>query len=223
MAAAAMPETQEARLKEQFRAAFNRRVFGIGQDVDALEDSAEQASSKKKSNELTQKEWNDIIEIWNNWDNDDDDEQRLYRKNNKKGYDIIKKYIVHRVKSASGEDLFQITVKEPSKKAGGTLMVPSVEIFDIIYHAHSEKGHMKSTPTYKLICVTYNNITENQVKQFCLLCPVCSRANPRIKKQLGALKPIRSYRFLDRCQVDLIDFRKRRMPNVYGVTMRWVL
>ena len=44
-----------------------------------------------------------------------------------------------------------------------------------------------------------------------------------MKEPKGAKKPIKSYEFRDRFQVDLIDMRKRKRKNIYGVVQRWIL
>jgi hypothetical protein len=49
------------------------------------------------------------------------------------------------------------------------------------------------------------------------------RKNPVPKKLKGSIKPIFSKNFRDRFQVDLIDFRRLRKRDPFGVLMRWVM
>ena len=44
-----------------------------------------------------------------------------------------------------------------------------------------------------------------------------------LRKIDGAIKPIVSDMYRDRFQVGFIDMRLRRMQNVYGVMMRWIV
>jgi len=49
------------------------------------------------------------------------------------------------------------------------------------------------------------------------------KKNPVTKKLRGAIKPIFSQNFRDRFQVDLIDFRRLRKRDPFGVLMRWAM
>ena len=102
-------------------------------------------------------------------------------------------------------------------------MLPMDQIFEAIHDAHSEKGHMKATPTWKHLCKNYANITQKQVTEFIRLCPICSTDNPVIKPVKGARNPITSEKFRDRCQIDLIDMRKCCKRGIHGVVMRWII
>jgi hypothetical protein len=71
----------------------------------------------------------------------------------------------------------------------------------------------------------YYNVSQALVKHYCETCPACMKKNPITQPAKGSRKPIRSRRYRDRFQIDLIDFcklRKRRDP--FGVLMRgWVM
>ena len=49
------------------------------------------------------------------------------------------------------------------------------------------------------------------------------KKNPITQPAKGSRKPIRSRRYRDRFQIDLIDFRKLRKRDPFGVLMRWVM
>ena len=57
----------------------------------------------------------------------------------------------------------------------------------------------------------------------CKTCLACNKKNQPPKASKGSLKPIRSAYFRDRFQVDLIDMRKLRKRDPFGVLMRWIL
>ena len=102
-------------------------------------------------------------------------------------------------------------------------LLPQSQTFDAIYDAHSSVGHLKAGPTHKEVQKKYANVTLDQCKKFVLLCPVCNSENPVIQPKQGAKQPITSQQFRDRFQIDLIDMRKRRKKNIYGVTQRWLM
>ncbi len=58
------------------------------------------------------------------------------------------------------------------------------------------------------------------VKHYCETCPACMKKNPITQAAKGSRKPIRSRRYRDRFQFDLIDFRKLRKRDPFGVLMR---
>jgi hypothetical protein len=64
---------------------------------------------------------------------------------------------------------------------------------------------------------------ETNFKTFIATCHVCLEKAPTIKPLKGAAVPIRSVKFRDRVQVDLVDFSKFAKKNEYGVVMRWLV
>jgi hypothetical protein len=56
-----------------------------------------------------------------------------------------------------------------------------------------------------------------------MTCFTCLKKNPVTKKLQGSIKPIFSKNFRDRFQVDLIDFRRLRKRDPFGVLMRWLM
>ena len=49
------------------------------------------------------------------------------------------------------------------------------------------------------------------------------KKNPTTRTLKGSRKPIMSRYFRDRFEIDLIDFRKLRKRDPFGVLMRWVV
>jgi transposase InsO family protein len=101
--------------------------------------------------------------------------------------------------------------------------LPMRQMFDVLYLGHERVGHMKVISTYKNVQKIIWNVTQAQSKLFCSLCPNCILQSPRIKKLRGAAKPIRSSKFRDRFQVDLVDMSANRRKNIYGIVMRYIL
>ena len=54
-------------------------------------------------------------------------------------------------------------------------------------------------------------------------CLTCMKKNPVSRNEKGIHKPIVSKTLCDRFQLDLIDFRKLRKRDPFGVLMCWVL
>ena len=112
---------------------------------------------------------------------------------------------------------------EGKKLIPGRLVVSQDEAFDRINEHHCMSGHLSIELTYNNCNNKYYNITQKMVSHFCKTCPICLEDNPIIPPALGAAKPIYSYAWHDRFQVDLIDMRKFARPNVYGVIQRWIM
>jgi hypothetical protein len=69
----------------------------------------------------------------------------------------------------------------------------------------------------------YFNITQELIKHYCKMCPVCIKKNPMTQPTMGSRKPIRGVHFRDRFRIDLIEFCKLRKRDPFGVLMHWVL
>jgi hypothetical protein len=68
-------------------------------------------------------------------------------------------------------------------------------------------GHCKVISSYKNLKKIVWNHTRQQSKALIATCPVCLEKAPTIKPLKGAaVPPIRSVKFRDRVQVDLVDF-----------------
>jgi hypothetical protein len=106
----------------------------------------------------------------------------------------------------------------------GRIVVSRERVFDAINEWHrSGSGHFGSERTWMLCKEKYHNCTQPLVRLFCELCPECFQKNPKVKTMKGSRKPIKSKLFRERFQIDLIDMRKLRKRNPYGVLMRWII
>ena len=102
-------------------------------------------------------------------------------------------------------------------------MVSREELFDAIDDWHTNNGYLGQERTWKYCRNKYANVTQDHVKFFCTTCFTCMKKNPVTKNEKGSQKPIFSKNFWDRFQVDLVDFRKLRKCDPFGVLMRWVM
>jgi hypothetical protein len=88
-------------------------------------------------------------------------------------------------------------------------------VFDLIYQAHND-GYIKSTHLHNKLKYHWSNISEELCKMFVKLCPTCLMDQAKVVPSRGASKPISSFRYRDRMQADLVDFRMapaRLYPN----------
>ena len=154
------------------------------------------------------------------------DELIEFRRKHKKGNKYIHQYVLEEI-YVPGDDESQIVVRRVETKgqyAGKNRIVVSREkSFDAIDEWHRSNGHYGQDRTWGYCAEKYYNVTENMVKMYCKTCLTCMKKNPATRNKKGSIKPIRSWKFRDRFQVDLIDFRKLRKRDPFGVLMRWVL
>ena len=121
----------------------------------------------------------------------------------------------------STQVLYRKTSDDPNKR--GQLILPMHQIFGACYASHLMVGHCKVISSYKNLKKIVWNHTRQQSQAFIATCPVCLEKAPTIKPLKGAAVPIRSVKFRDRVQVDLIDFRKHAQKNSSGALMRWLV
>ena len=119
--------------------------------------------------------------------------------------------------------LLRIHTRKGSPEENRLVCVPQLDVFDVISENHGIVSHMKQNQTCVKVHEKYYNVTESQVNAFVDSCETCNHANPVMKKQKGAKKPILSENFRDRYQVDLIDMRSSETKDVYDNMMRWIL
>ena len=103
------------------------------------------------------------------------------------------------------------------------LCLSQLHIFDVIDEIHRANGHFGQERTYTALADKYYNVTQALVKIYCSTCLHCNASQPVIAPQKGAKKPILSHEFRDRFQVDLVDMRKKKRRNIYGVMQRWLM
>ena len=101
--------------------------------------------------------------------------------------------------------------------------VERAQVFHCIDEWHRDNGHMDQEKTWGYCKEKYYNVSQALVKHYCKTCPACMKKNPITQQAKGSRKPIRSRRYRDRFQIDLIDFRKLRKRDPFGVLMRWVM
>ena len=155
------------------------------------------------------------------------DKDRLveFRWNHPRGNKHIHQYFLEEI-SVPGDEVPQFVVrrKEKGRNLGKDRIVVSREkVFHAIDEWHRGNGHMGQERTWKYCKTKYYNVTERLVRIYSETCHVCMKKNPVTRKLTGSIKPILSWDWRDRFQIDLIDFRKLRKRDPFGVLMRWVL
>ena len=146
----------------------------------------------------------------------------LFRRRNKHGKHWVDKFHYDTITLPSGEK--RNIVRRIEKSKVGRIVVSKERIFDAIYEWHcGGEGHFGAERTWTKCRTKYWNCTQHLVRLFCELCPECLGKNPKIKTIKGSRKPIKSKQFRERFQIDLIDMRKLRKRNPFGVIMRWII
>ena len=224
---------------EQHRAIFNLNAFGIDNDGVVVDESK---VPKKNSKALTQEVWARILHVLSTWKTEEEiaklsseekDQYNSFKSTHKKEwledkkefYRWKKTFEVEEGRLASGEPIKRLVrIDEDKSDSERRLVVPMLEVFDIIHQSHSiTLGHMGEERTFADMSKKYYNPTQEMVAIFIKSCLHCNQKQPVIKALKGAKKPISSKEFRDRFQVDLIDMRKKRMRNIYGVMQRWIM
>ena len=202
--------------KEEFRHAFLNKAFGIKVDQAGILLSSPVSKSSEGSKMLTKKDYKKKIEIMEKWDQETHScgmTKYKYRKANRIGHKLKKKFVI--VQNALGAKTLHRL--ETNRDIGqGSLVtnasnlriaVHQEQVFDVIFAAHQQSGHKAAAVTHNRIKTSYWNISEELVKIFVSLCPTCLHKHPKAPKFQGAQKPIVSWAYRDRSQVDLIDYR----------------
>ena len=173
--------------------------------------------------------WHKGTEIRNMEDCDLRDEILQFRRKHKNGNKYIHQYSVEEV-WAPGDFAprqvlrrFEATKDQPKVLQLGRIVISREELFDAINEWHHQHGHLGQERTWNFCKAKYWNVTQEHVKHYCNTCFSCLKKNPVTRKLKGAIKPIFSKNFRDRFQVDLIDMRKLRKRDPFGVLMRWIM
>jgi hypothetical protein len=112
-------------------------------------------------------------------------------------------------------------IRRVEKGNVGGIVVSRETVFDAIDEWHN--GHMGQERMWGYCREKYFNCTQFLVHIYCKTFFTCMQKNPATKAQKGSRKPIRSRSFRERFQINLIDFRKLRKCNSFGVLMHWIL
>lgn len=83
---------------------------------------------------------------------------------------------------------------------------PNNELFDILQTTHVSIGHGGPDRMIKELGNKYKNITRTGIETFLHFCEQCQQKQKDSKKGV-VVKPMLSFEFNFRCQVDLIDFQ----------------
>ena len=99
-----------------------------------------------------------------------------------------------------------ILVQQLRKPKTGMLYLSHSQLFDAIRAEHLITGHGARDIMHQKTKAKYANVTKDQLQLFTDLCEDCQLKKKKVRKSL-VVKPIVSYDFNNRCQVDLIDMQ----------------
>jgi hypothetical protein len=224
-----LQRAMEASMKEKYRQAFLERAFGI-----VILDGMEITSPKtaKTSKMLTEKEWNERCDILQHWEfgvaeTEISKAALSFRRSHHMGYHYSSKFYC--VSNTSGVRTLMAYRPTTSNKAwhrADRAVAHTGIVFDIIYRAHND-GHIKASHLHNKLKYRWSNVSEELCKLLVKLCPACLVDQAKVVPSRGASKPIPSFRFRDRIQADLVDFRMapaRLYPSdINSPIMLWLL
>ena len=217
--------------QQSHRELFNLKAFSLQRSLKL------DRQPNRTSQNITPDNWNKMISVLENLgprgESGDllsldfaSDEERVkfqaFRKAHPIGYQWISKYKVEEYTEPS-TSIQKKRLIRIGKKGAGRIAVPMHHVFDYIADSHMRKtGHAGRDNTYGILKEKCSNISQEQVQLFIKTCPACRRKNFQPKKLPGANKPILSWNFRDRFQVDLIDKRANPQRDIYGTLMKWI-
>ena len=195
---------------EEMRRKFNLLVFGCT----FVEDDNNPINLKNNSKVKTRAEVQRIINHLRTW-------KETKSNHNSTNHGWKTNYDLQQRKVNGKSEYFL----EKRNATHGKIVIAAEDVFDAIYDSHvNGVHHMKVAATKNHIKRTFHSISENMVKKFCSrICTVCNMTKEKKKKIIGASKPINSYGFRSRFQVDLIDFRSDPRVDHNGVEMKWLM
>jgi hypothetical protein len=141
-----------------------------------------------------------------------------FHRENPQGCNYVRFFEVEEAKAINGSP--KMILKH--KKSGG-IISNMLNIFDVIQEAHCRQGHLKVEKTLANCTSMFYSPTYELCRLFINDCFVCHEKHPNVPARKGAKKPILSFEFRDRFQVDLIDMRTMRKRDVYGQMQRWIM
>ena len=109
-----------------------------------------------------------------------------YCKRFRKVYNYQKRYCVwtHIIPRSNSAQKYLVRFEDNrSKKTHNKTVCAAEDVFDAIHNAQQAVGHKHVATTKNKVNEVYYNITENQIKIFIKLCPVCAQVNDNTSKQ----------------------------------------
>jgi hypothetical protein len=226
---------EERYITEQHRVAFMARAFPDTQPLG--DDVPHQTRVAKIRMCHARADFEAIINIVDNWRPElkirdmekgpERDNLNRFRHQNPRGNKLILQYTVTTVQLPGSAPQRVLRKLEQHKLSGemrpGRIVVCKEEVFDCIHDWHKFSSHLGEERSWRATKGKYYNISQELIKHYCKTCLACNKKNQPPKATKGSLKPIRSAYFRDRFQVDLIDMRKLRKRDPFGVLMQWIL
>ena len=212
-------------LIEKHRQVFMSRAFPDTPDGEEEKENDDQLWCRP------QKELDYIVFVMNNWQphihlktatpGPERDELTKFRREHKGGNKFKNKYHLEVITVPGSEP--RTVLRRLEKGKIGRIVVSRESVFDAIDEWHRQTCHLGMERTWGFTRDKYYNVSQTLVRIYCETCLTCMHKNPITKPQKGSRKPILSRWFRLRFQIDLIDFRKLRKRDPFGVVMRWIM
>jgi hypothetical protein len=201
--------------KDEHRHSFEKRIF--------QDDSMDQEQNQVRKH-FTAEKIDHFIRILRDFESSRD---QLTKPVRKRGYQI---YIDYKLKEVSDED--GVVSTKLFHKSSDTLIIPNEEIFDCIDNAHKRVNHKGIKITYDVVSKQDKvySVTEEDVKNYIMTCPVCLAFEAKSRKQIPTKvekqPPVASTSttsFRDRFELELIDFTNDPGVSANGTTFPWLM
>ena len=184
-----------------------------------------------------QQELDYIVFVLSNWQTNvnlktmsagpEKDKLTKFRREHKGGNKFKKKYHLETIQVPGDEPRTVLRRLKKNARTGrlefGRIVLSRESVFQAIDEWHRVSGHLGQERTWNFCKEKFYNCGQRLVAIYCELCVSCMHKNPVTKPQRGSRRPILSRYFRLRFQIDLIDFRKLRKRDPFGVMMRWIL
>jgi hypothetical protein len=139
----------------------------------------------------------------------------------KKGNKYIHQYALEEIFPPGAQEPWTVVKKiimnEKGETVPGEVVVCRETIVEAIDEWHRGNGHLGTERTWTFGKTKYWNISQEHVKMYLKTRITCMKKNPVSRNEKGSCMPITSKTFCDRFQLDLMNFRKLRKRNPFGV------
>ena len=224
-------------ITERHRKAFNLKAFPPTNPHKSYDKPQSKSASIPQCRPQTEVDY--IKYVVQNWqkgtvirtmeEGHEKDDLLHFRRSHKLGNKYIHQYTVEEIWAPGDPEprqvlkRLEVNKENPQLVEAVRIVLSREEVFEAINEWHHHNGHLGQERTWEYCKGKFWNVTQEHVRLYCTTCFICLKKNPVTKKLKGSIKPIFSKNFRDRFQVDLIDFRRLRKRDPFGVLMRWVM
>jgi hypothetical protein len=226
----------EVRAVARHRAAFMERAFPPV-TAERRQPVSHQVAISQMGKVRSKEDFDRIVNVVQNWRREIKlkemdpgyEKQRLsaFRAKHKTEAKLARQYVVEMIQvpgSLPRPVLRRLERNKQGIEVPGRIVVNQETAFDAIDEWHRGMVHQGQVSTWTYCQDKFYNVTQELVMHYCKTCVSCLKKHAPVTDPVrGSVKPIRSVAFRERFQIDLIDFRKLRKRDPFGLLMRWIM